>query len=174
MKQTRRDFGFTLVELMMVIVVIALVASLATGAAMHSIKQGRKKRIEVTRYALQSALTNYRARENRWPWTSLPTVDVNDDANLRYFKGKDNAKVFGDLIQKTAQEGVPYLDLASLQTDRIAKKAKSRSIRDYVAENGASGTIPIGYVDPDNSSKFHYFRVVYNITTDSVSVEEEN
>lgn len=172
MKLSRRDFGFTLVELMMVVVVIALVASLSTGAAMHSIKQSRKKRIEVTRYALQSALTNYRAKENRWPWTSLPAANAGDDVNLRYFSGKDNAKVFGDLIQKTVDEGVPYLDLAALQTDKIAKRAKTRSIRDYVAENGASGSIPVGYVDPNNSSKFCYFRVVYNITTDSVRVDE--
>jgi len=173
MKVTRRKFGFTLIELMMVIVVISLVATLATGAAMRSVRQSRKKKVEVTRYALQSALTNYRARENRWPWASLPEAETDSNPHLRYFTGRNNAEVFRDLIQKTVQEGTPYLDLSALQTDKIASKLKSRTIRDYVSENGVSGSIPIGYLDPDNQSKFRYYRVIYNITTDSVSVEEE-
>lgn len=173
MKIRRREFGFTLVELLMVIVVIALVATLATGAAMRSIKQGRQKRIDITRAALVNALTNYRARENRWPWSSLPAAEASNDPHLRYFKGKDNADVFGELINKTVNEGVPYLDLSSLMTDKIASKTKSRIVRDIVAERGSGGDIPLGYVDPNNQSKFHYFKVVYNITTDSVDVEQE-
>jgi hypothetical protein len=43
----------------------------------------------------------------------------------------------------------------------------------FVAERGSGGDIPLGYVDPNNQSKFHYFKVVYNITTDSVDVEQE-
>lgn len=173
MKLNRREFGFTLVELLMVIVVIAVVATLATGAAMRSVKQSRKKRVEITRSVLQSALTNYRTRENRWPWNSLPEKAPNADPNLRYFTGKDNAEVFGELIRKTADEGVPYLDFSGLQTDKVSAKAKSRSLRDYIVEHGAAGDIPLGYVDPDNPSKFRYFRIEYNITTDSVNVLEE-
>lgn len=173
MKLNRREFGFTLVELLMVIVVIAVIATLATGAAMRSVKQSRKKRVEITRSVLQSALANYRARENHWPWTALPEKMSGGDPNLRYFKGRDNADVFGELIRKTVDDGVPYLDLSGLQTDKIAAKAKSRSLRDYIAEHGASGDLALGYVDPDNPSKFRYFKVEYNITTDSVSVLEE-
>ncbi|MBV5332608.1 prepilin-type N-terminal cleavage/methylation domain-containing protein, partial [bacterium] len=48
--------GFTIIELLVVISIMAVLATLVTGAALKAIKQGRNKRIDATCKALEIAL----------------------------------------------------------------------------------------------------------------------
>lgn len=156
MKTRSGKKGFTLVELLMVIVVMALVATLATSAASKSIKQGRQKRIDTTAKSLQMALVNYRAQEGRWP------VGLDPDArkDTVTFSGERNKEVFEKLI--TARI---YLEPSGLLTIANGKRMSLREAMDRGNFN-----VPIGYPNPQNQSEFKYFTVVFNLTTDSVSV----
>ena len=110
-KQNEVRGGFTMVELMVVVAVIAVVASLVTGAAMKSIKQSREKRVDATIQGLQMALMNYRARENKWPNVFLSQT-VSSDGSI-WFHGVDNQKVFKELINGGSDGATRYLDGAS-------------------------------------------------------------
>lgn len=59
--------GFTLVELMVVVAIIAILVSIVTVAAKGSLSNARAKRNEVMRSVLEQGIAAYYAQEGRWP-----------------------------------------------------------------------------------------------------------
>lgn len=153
--------GFTLVELMMVMVVMALIATLATGAAMKSIRQGKEQRINATRVALEMAVTTYRAEEQTWPLALEPksgesTVEFRDT----------NGRVFGPLIENPKK---CYVDPSSLLT-KVAGFGVI-SLREAIERKLSPESCSIGYPDPEKSNTFTFYKVTFNLATDTVKVD---
>lgn len=172
MKRSRK--GFTILELLVVISIIAIVATLATGAAMKSIRQGRKRRVETMRAALQMALVTYRTQQGEWPFKIGEDVKNNDkdsdDEDKEYIytcHGKDNKKVFTKLYEKKGEKTAGYLDPSAFF---VYYKGGRRLLKDV--PEGDRKDLPIGYPDIKNQDKFRYFSIEYNRMTDSVSVKE--
>ena len=107
----RTDEGFTLVELLVVISIMAVVATLATGAVLKSVRQSRIKRIDMTQKSLETALMSYRSLNGEWPYkfddpdTVGAGVDKNaaDFAEKQSFTGKENAKVFKKVFERRGE-----------------------------------------------------------------------
>jgi len=154
--------GFTLIELMMTILVMAILASLAIGAVLKSKKLPGDTRIQATCMALKSALTNYRAAEQRWPMTLVPQSG-SDVVIIR----ENNARVFAPLIENPNKR---YLDPSALLT-KISGKGVMR-LRDAMELKIAPETCPLGYLDPVNKEIFKYFKVTFDLSVDTVSVEQ--
>jgi len=149
--------GFTILELLIVVSIMALLATLATGAALKAIGNGRKKRIEATIAVLEAGLSNYRARENKWPFT----LDNKPESDGYYWwREKNNAYVFKDMLSSSTV----YLDSSALLT-----AVQGRMTVKQALEKGVS-SVPIGYPDPDNPNTFKYFNVRYAPLTDTVKV----
>jgi len=152
---TRR--GFTILELLIVISIMALLATLATGAALKAMANGRKKKVDAMITALETGLSNYRARENKWPFELNGKLE-ND--GCYWWRDKDNAYVFKDMLSSSTV----YLDSSALLTS-----VKGRMSVRQALEKGVT-SIPIGYPDPDNPNSFKYFNVRYAPLTDTVKV----
>jgi len=153
--------GFTLVELMMVIVVMAIIATLATGAAMKSISQAKVHRINTTRVALQMALVNYRTEEERWPLALEPkagktTVEFRDN----------NGKVFAPLIENPKRN---YLDASALLTKVPGYGVMA--LREALERKISPELCSLGYPDPEKSGTFIFYKITFDLTFDSVKVD---
>lgn len=153
--------GFTLVELMMVMVVMAIIATLATGAALKSIKQAKEQRIRATCTALEMALTDYRAQEERWPLALEPS----GDSTTVSFR-ENNARVFRPLIENRKKV---YLDPSALLTKVPGKP--TMSLREAMDRNISPDACSIGYPDPSNGNSFKFYKVTFNLALDTVTVE---
>ena len=165
--------GFTLIELMMVIVVLALIMSLAIGAAVKSVSAGRELRADAMRDGLKSALVDYYAKEGKWPCALPP--DNNTSQFSTFDTVEKNTRVFSRVISK----GI-YLDNSAFLTvvggaqgsenARVLKGGHRLSLRE-AKEKYPGGDFPLGYPNPKDQTEFLVYKVTFNLTTDSVSVE---
>jgi prepilin-type N-terminal cleavage/methylation domain-containing protein len=157
----KTKMGFTLIELLMVVLVMTIIATLTTGAAIKVMEQARKRRIESMRVTLQSALLSYRAKEQRWPLALVPQAD----SNVVEFHD-NNARVFAPLIENPNKL---YLDPSALLT-KISGKGVMR-LQEAMKMKIAPEACPLGYLDPANQEIFRCFKVTFNLSLDTVSVE---
>ena len=174
MLKKRDRNGFTIMEMMVVIAVMAIIASLSIGAAVKAVKSSRYKRIETTKVALKTAIENFHAQENEWPF------DLNDmyqSINKRslYWAydathsriDKDNSVVFDEMLSST----VPYLDGSALLT-RV--NGRRMTIQKAFSLGLSTSDMCIGYPDPSDTLKFYLYGVRYNSDTDSVNVYDKS
>ncbi|HOY67185.1 MAG TPA: prepilin-type N-terminal cleavage/methylation domain-containing protein [Candidatus Ozemobacteraceae bacterium] len=89
--KTKRNQGFTLMEIMVVIIVIAVLASVA-GPMIGSITdQGRTSATKSKLSALKSAIMAYNSDIGRYPFNGLPTQTTTSD-----LYNSDKHALFGD------------------------------------------------------------------------------
>lgn len=67
MKVQSSRMGFTVIELLVVISIIAILSTIVTVAAGGAIKQSRSRRAEAMRVALEQAVSSYYAQTGKWP-----------------------------------------------------------------------------------------------------------
>lgn len=174
-KRLKRKLGFTILELLVVVSIMAVIATLATGAALKSIMQSRNKRVDTTIRVLEMALTNFRAQENRWP-DAFSTAQGSDGTLWKH--AEDNKLVFKDLYEGGKSKNIVYLDYSSLlaivdgrrmtlQDALFGNKSKRISAHD-------PATISLGYALPSNPNVFCCFCVEYKPITDSVKVHRQD
>lgn len=63
----KRNIGFTLVELMLVLFVVALLASIAAPVLTQTIRQARETTLKENLYVMRKAIDDYRADTGRYP-----------------------------------------------------------------------------------------------------------
>jgi prepilin-type N-terminal cleavage/methylation domain-containing protein len=157
----KTKMGFTLIELMMVVLVMAIIATLAIGAVLKSRKQPQDTQFKTTARVLQMGLTNYRAAEQRWPLTLVPQAD----SKFLEFR-EDNARVFAPLFENSKKL---YLDPSALLTKVSGKGVMP--LRKAIELRIAPEACPLGYPDPAHKEIFRYFKVTFDLSMDTVSVE---
>ncbi|MDD5706105.1 MAG: prepilin-type N-terminal cleavage/methylation domain-containing protein, partial [Kiritimatiellae bacterium] len=153
--------GFTLVELLVVMVVIALLGTIIIGSAQVVVRISRDKRYSLTCQVLKTALWRYRSEYNRWPTGGMSP----DPKTLTLtVQGADNSKVF-DMLREGSSgnpKGIRFLDETTLFTvvsgERIA------------LSRAPSELMPLVYADRDTGTNC-YFNVVFDMDSDSVDVK---
>ena len=173
-----RRRGFTIVELLMVLAIIATLMGLITGASVAAIRSAREKRTEAMRTALQAAIVSYQAADSQGQWPG-GLNDLADSSKSGLLKGEEAQRVFRLVVQKsTGQSGsLPLIDPSALfVAPSGATGGKSRGTNFQEARNGGAHRkkIPLAQMEfgypGRKSGKFHHFNIYYNGQTDSIKV----
>jgi len=163
MKRFKNRKGFTILEMLVVVAVMAIIASLATGGAIKSVRAIRQKRIDATKTVLTAALNNYRAQQNEWPFRLSELDRDNKDRTLFRAEGDKNAVVFEELF-KTQNRSVMG-DTSGLLT---MVNGRRMSVKQALEQN--LSPIAIGYPNPNNTDQFIFFNMEYNSITDTIRI----
>ena len=95
--------GFTIVELLMVIAILAVLLGIVTTAATASIRQSRERQSKAMQNTLQNGLAAYRARKGEWPgdlenWAKNPP----DKGTLGYLSNNRYDDVMHKLLSASS------------------------------------------------------------------------
>ena len=152
--------GFTLLELLLVIAVMAILGSIILGGANYVTKVARVKRAQTTAKALEVALSRYRAEYNVWPkgGSEKKTGTVT-------FEEENNQKVFNMLRadnETDNENGIHFLDETSLLT---VKEEDGEEV--LVPYSDVAGG-PLCFLSRNGT--ICYFKVKINLDDDTVEV----
>lgn len=162
--------GFTLLELLVVIVIISILATLVVGGANYTLRVAREKRVNLSCKTLQTAIHRYYTEYNDWPGGKTP----NGDGNVQY-SGDENKKVFGALRASNTEsppkgnkDEIVFIDETAFFTPDDDEEAQKLS--------ETTGSQPLVFVSrsgrwTNKSGQFLYYKVTINYEFQTVKVE---
>lgn len=176
MKQARR--GFTIVEMLAVIGVVAILISIIASVASNSIRAARGKRAAVMSSSLQQAIAAYYAEEGKWP--SLIESANTDGEDTVKFEGTQADQIFQEVVGKgfgKSGKKSMLVDASGLfvceSSAANGNRARGYNFSEVTGSNARHRIglkqMAFGYQDA-GSGCFRRFRVIYNCRTDSVTV----
>ena len=131
--------GFTIVELMMVIGVIAILMGIITTAASSSMKAARARKADILCSAVQAGLAVYYEQKGEWPVTISTTGNQEEGAGNQ--RNPDSIELTGPQVRACvkalvdeAKQNNPMMDISGLFVSR----------QDGELQGGSKGTGVIG------------------------------
>ena len=175
--------GFTVIELMVVVAVLAILISIITAAATGAISSARDKQREAMRVSFQAAIATYQAADPQGKWPGA--LDSASESGRTVVLREDEAqRVFRIIVQKSTGESgtpLPLIDPHGLVVAPSgAKDGRSASMSFDEARQGGPHRrkIPVSELDFGYqlaaNGRFHRFNIVYHAETDSVTVSDED
>lgn len=181
--------GFTIVELMVSVGIIAILLTIVIVAAGGAQKSAREKRTEALRVALEQAVTAYYAQVGEWP--NAIETKINSIRNDSYtFSESETDSIFQEVVGKAFGQGkgakVALVDVSALF---VAKTAGLRRAADYgcahcglgmdfaqlqAKESGGRGLVnqlSFGYPCTEHG-RFCRFKISYDVKSDAVTVSK--
>lgn len=156
--------GFTLLELLLVIAVVAILSGIILGGASYVTRVAAAKRVQTTAAALTTALYRYRAEYNEWP-----KGNSTESEGTLTFK-KNNGEVFNMLRadNRTSNEhGIPFFDETTLFT--IDSDDGEDVLVPYADKPGG----PVCYLSRDRRV-IRYYIVKIDLDADTASVSYDS
>jgi len=108
--------GFTIVELMMVIAVLAVLITITTSSVVGAMKRARSQRAEALCVVVREGLSTYYAQKGEWPWGEK-AADHNDGY---YWLTESEVKEAIFLLVKEAHDHNPMMDISGLFVSRLS------------------------------------------------------
>lgn len=119
--------GFTIVELLMVLGIIAVLMGIVTTAASESIKGARSRKADALCNVVQAGFAAYYAQFDEWPGsvgqmiangslgtrTNVEGYNYNSDPEKFILTMKENDDCIREMVLKT-KEGIPMMDVSGL------------------------------------------------------------
>lgn len=188
--------GFTIVELLMVIGIIAVLMGIVTTAASTSIKSSRTQKANALCALVEAGLATYREQKGEWP-VDLPTQRSNNEGP----GGKndpDKIVLTADEVRKSvlklideAKISNPMMDISGLFVSRSDGEPNGLGSNSEITFKPAYGLdffsavhgtklskkrmktaeMYFGYPDPE-SGYFVRFKMVYSIPGDVIKVSK--
>lgn len=183
--------GFTIVEMLMVVGIIAVLLGLVTTAASQSVKASRERRKVALCSLVQSGLATYYAQKAKWPeplggkvrsgsLSQSNDEGVNDstDADKYVLTAGEVRSMVKALVDET-KSGNPLMDISGLFVSRDPGEANGKgSGLDFMSairgtknsrRKMSTSEMYFGYPDPD-TGRFRRFKMVYSISSDQLRV----
>lgn len=183
--------GFTIVELMVVVAVIAILLTLAFSAIRGALADAREKRAEALCRTVQSGLEAYHAQYDEWPGRlggyvkgeSIPDRPNREgpgythDPNKLVLEAGEVREMVKALVDE-AKKGNPLMDISGLFVSRDPGESGRGFGLDFMsAVRGTSqsqkrmSTSEMYFGYPVKSTgKFRRFKMVYSVPSDALSV----
>lgn len=178
--------GFTIVEMLMVIGILAVLLGIITTASSTAIRQARVKRAEAMRAALQAGLATYYTQKGVWPGTLKSWCDNgpgNAKTRVDYLTDTQADAVFQEIVRESVR-GSQMLDVSGLfvaRASRVSSNSKNVDGMDFraaMAKTSKRGKLQVselafGYATKA-TGKFKRFIIKYNFETDACTVLTQN
>ena len=186
--------GFTIVELLMVIGILAVLMGIITTAASQSIQAGRTRRTDALCTAVQAGLAAYYAQNDEWPEPLAGKIrngmssgsndegygsDTDTDV---YVLSATEVRAMVKALVEEAKQGNPLMDISGLFVSRDPGEAGGKGVGlDFMTAVRGTKRSPkkmttaemyFGY--PDTATgHFRRFKMVYSIPTDQLTVKRQ-
>lgn len=195
-----RRRGFTIIELLTVVGIIAVLATIVVTASAGALRHARARRADAMRVSLEQAISAYYAQEGKWPDVIENYADSADE-EIHTFSAQETDKIFQQVVGKAyGKSGARsvLVDASALFVcdsgrlgnggkgcfDRHGKRNEDNYCGDQRCINGLDFTLAANrngkhYVNFGNMAfgyagptygKFCRFWIKYNSKTDSVTV----
>ena len=151
--------GFSLIELLAVIVIIAILLSIAVVSAQRFFRIAREKRADLTRNVLKTAVYSYRHEYRKWP---IPSYT--DGVYVYSFTNALNWECFSMLRRENETDNPNKIQFLDESAVFVVKDGKMVSLA-----AAGDGNYPLIFRDGDNKRK--YFTVTINVEDETVRVD---
>ena len=185
-----RRRGFTIVELLVVIGIIAILMGIITTAVSSSIKSARVQKASALCQLMQTGMATYYEQKGEWPIT-MPVsranragADGNNVADLVELTGTEVRECVRKIVDE-AKKNNPMMDISGLYVSRSDGEIRGgirpaygldfmQAIRGTRKSKRKMKTAEMyfGYPDPE-TGYFLRFKMVYSIPGDSVTVSKQ-
>lgn len=167
--------GFTIVELLMVIAVIAVLISITTSSVLGAMKRAREQRASVLCELVRQGFCTYYAQKGEWPWGDKTSVGEDDyywltesevrDAVFKLVKESKNHNPMMDIsgLYVSTQSGEPGMRHYGMDFMTAVRGSKQHP------EKIPASRLHYGYPESDHGY-FRRFIVKYSPVTDQVVV----
>ncbi len=181
--------GFTIVELLMVVGIIAVLMGIVTTAASESMKASRGRRADALCTLVQSGLAVYYAQKDEWPvdfngksGSNQEGSNNNSDDNVYVLSGSEVRQCVKALVDE-AKNGNPIIDVSGLWVSRSNGESGKRGAVGMDFMSAIRGTkqhpkkmktaeMYYGYPDPATGA-FRRFKMTYSISSDQLRVSKQ-
>ena len=167
--------GFTIVELLAVIAVIAVLISITTGTVLGSLKKARSQRSSALCVLVRQGLCTYYAQKGEWPWGDKSS---NAENGWYYLSAAEVRDAVFQLV-KEAKNHNPMMDISGLfVSTTTGEPGTKRHGMDFMTAVRGSKQHPdkipasqLNYGYPESGhGYFRRFVIAYSPTTDEVVV----
>ena len=167
--------GFTIVELMAVIAVIAVLVSITTTLVVGAMKRARAQRASVLCDLVKHGLYTYYAQKGEWPWGDKTSVGEDDYYWLS--EAEVRSAIF-ELVKESKKHN-PMMDISGLYVSTRSGEPGSRDFgMDFMTavrgskrhpEKIPASQLHYGYPESDHGY-FRRFVIKYSPVTDQIIV----
>lgn len=190
--KARRRRGFTIVELLVTIAVLAVLMGIISTAATSVIRKSRARKNEALRTLLQQGIATYQAQTGYWPPKGGQLDDWSKDGVPEgkdgYLSDAEYDKLMRYLMKMCLNaKGNPVMDVSGFTAVRTSALNSSKKDKDgnpmcsgediqtWVAKQRAgtgakSDQMVFGYANSDRNH-FRRFRIHFNSESGSVKVD---
>ena len=172
--------GFTLVELMMVVAILAVLLGIVTTAATASIRQSRERQAQAMKQTLQNGIATYKVRKDKWPSKLEDWAKRQNENTLGYLSNSDYDNVMHELLKasygKSAKsrvmDPVGLMVIASAEADGKFNCMDYRSVttkNNKYAKRMEPNEMTVVYPKKE-TGKAYRFVIEYNTESDEVTV----
>ena len=172
--------GFTIIELLMVVAILAVLLGIITTAATASIRQSREQQTRAVKLILQNGIAAYKARKDEWPGKLDEWKDKSHDGTVGYLSKGDYDEVVQEVLRVSTGKyaknrvmnpvGLTVMDVS--QDDNTTGCVDFRSVNtknNRHVKQLEYNEVTVVYPKKDTGKAYRYV-IEYNAETEDVSV----